>query len=92
MTLSRGYSTTIKNLWDAVTNDERLPRWFLTITGKLELGGRYQLEGYAGGLINACEPPSHLAITWEFGGDVSWVVIQTFCHFSRRQGVYRRQQ
>ena len=75
-TLSRTYSTMIEDLWDAVTNRERIPRWFLPISGKLELGGSYQLEGNAGGVITACEPPSHLAVTWEFGGDVSWLDIR----------------
>ena len=73
VTLARGYPTTVADLWDAVTSGERIPRWFLPISGDLELGGRYQLEGNAGGVITACEPPSRLALTWEFGGDVSWV-------------------
>ena len=73
VTLSRSYATTVENLWDAVTNSERIPRWFLPISGELEPGGRYQLEGNAGGLITACERPSHLALTWEFGEDLSWV-------------------
>ena len=73
VTLSRSYATTVEDLWDAVTNRERIPRWFLPVRGELELGGRYQLEGNAGGLITACEPLSHLALTWEFGEDVSWV-------------------
>ena len=76
VTLSRTYSTTIKDLWDAATNRERIPRWFLPISGKLELGGSYQLEGNAGGVITACEPPSHFKVTWEFGGDVSWLEIR----------------
>ena len=74
--LARGYATTVEDLWDAVTNAERIPGWFLPITGDLELGGRYQLEGNAGGSITACQPPSHYAITWEFGGDVSWVDVR----------------
>ena len=73
VTLARRYSTTVEDLWDAVTNPERIPRWFLPIGGHLKPGGRYQLEGNAGGLITACERPSHLALTWEFGEDVSWV-------------------
>ena len=76
VTLAQSYDTTVDDLWDAVTNAERLPRWFLPINGEFELGGRYQLEGNAGGVITACEPPSYLAITWEFGGDVSWVEIR----------------
>ena len=76
ITLSRSYATTVDDLWDAVTNGERLPRWFLPISGELEPGGRYQLEGNAGGVITACERPSHLTLTWEFGGDVSWVEVR----------------
>ena len=75
VTLSRSYTTTVEDLWDVVTNGERIPRWFMPISGELELGGRYQLEGNAGGVIMACERPSHLALTWEFGEDVSWVGV-----------------
>ena len=76
VTLSRSYATTIEDLWDAVTNGERIPRWFVPISGELQLGGRYQLEGNAGGEITTCERPSRLALTWEFGGDVSWVEVR----------------
>ena len=75
VTLSRSYATTIEDLWDAVTNGERIRRWFLPISGDLGPGGRYQLEGNAGGVITACERPSYVALTWEFGGDVSWVEV-----------------
>src|SRR5688572_9389735 len=30
----------------------------------------------AGGTITACEPPRHLAATWEFGGGVSWIDVR----------------
>ena len=76
ITLTRTFSTTVDDLWDALTNGERIPRWFLPISGELSLGGRYQFEGNAGGVITACERPSHLAATWEFGGDVSWVEVR----------------
>lgn len=72
----RIYDTTIDDLWDALTNAERIPRWFLPISGDLHLGGRYQLQGNAGGEITRCEPPRHLAVTWEFGGQVSWVEVR----------------
>ena len=75
VTLSRSYATTLEDLWDAATSGERIPRWFLPISGELELGGRYQLEGNAGGVITACEPLSHFALTWEFG-DISWVEVR----------------
>lgn len=75
ITASRTYDTEIEDVWDAITNPERIPRWFLPITGELRLGGRFQLEGNAGGEIKRCEPPKQLSVTWEFGGDVSWVRV-----------------
>ena len=72
----RTYDTTIEAVWDAITSAERIPRWFLPITGELRLGGRYQLQGNAGGEITRCEPPRHLAVTWEYGGEVSWVTVE----------------
>src|SRR5262245_42211669 len=72
---SRDYDTSLQDVWDAITNAERIPRWFLPVTGDLRLGGRYQLQGNAGGEITRCEPPHSLAMTWEFGGDVSWLTV-----------------
>lgn len=72
---SRAYATDRDDLWNAMTDRERIPRWFLPITGDLELGGRYQLEGNAEGSILECTPPETLKITWEFAGNVSWVHI-----------------
>lgn len=74
--IRRAYDTTVEDLWDALTNAERLPRWFLPVSGDLRLGGRYQFEGNAGGEITECEPPRSLAATWEFGGQVSWVRVR----------------
>lgn len=76
VTLARSYATTVEDLWDAVTTPDRIARWFLPVSGDLELGGRYQFEGNAGGTITHCESPSFLALTWEFGGDVSWVEVR----------------
>jgi uncharacterized protein YndB with AHSA1/START domain len=73
---SRRYDTDIDDLWDALTRAERIPRWFLAVSGDLRLGGKYQLEGNAGGTITECEPPHSLAVTWEFGGGVSWVKVR----------------
>jgi uncharacterized protein YndB with AHSA1/START domain len=73
---TRTYDTTPEDLWDAITSAERIPRWFLPITGELKLGGRYQLQGQAGGTITTCEPPKHLGMTWEYGGQVSWVDVR----------------
>ncbi len=69
------YDTDAADLWDALTNRERLPRWFLPVSGDLKLGGRYQFEGNAGGTITECVPQKRIAATWEFGGGVSWVTV-----------------
>ncbi len=75
VTLSRSYTASLGHLWNAVTRCERLTQWFLPVSGDLRPGGRYQLEGNAGGVITACERPWHLALTWEFGDDTSWLDI-----------------
>jgi uncharacterized protein YndB with AHSA1/START domain len=72
----RTYNTTPDDLWDALTNAERIPRWFLPVSGDLKLGGRYQLKGNAGGTITQCEPPKALGVTWEYGGQTSWVTVR----------------
>ncbi len=72
---SRTYGTEQSDLWDAVTNAERIPRWFLPISGDLKANGRYQLEGNAGGVIERCEEPELFAATWEYGGQMSWLQV-----------------
>jgi uncharacterized protein YndB with AHSA1/START domain len=71
--LRRTYAAPPDAVWDACTNPERIPRWFLPLSGDLRPGGRYQLEGNAGGDILECDAPGRLRITWEFGGGMSWV-------------------
>ena len=72
---TRLYGTDCGDLWNALTDAERIPRWFAPVTGELEIGGRYLIEGNAGGSILKCAPPEELEITWEFGGQVSWVRV-----------------
>jgi uncharacterized protein YndB with AHSA1/START domain len=75
VTISQSYDAAVEDVWDACTNPERIPRWFLPITGDLRAGGRYQLQGNAGGTIERCDPPTSFAATWEFGGQVSWIEV-----------------
>ena len=74
-TISQSYDTTVEDLWDACTSIERIPRWLMPITGELRLGGRYQLQGNAGGVVETCDRPEHFSATWEFGGDISWIDV-----------------
>ena len=78
--VSRTYSTTPDDLWNALTSAERLPRWFLPISGDLRLGGRFQLQGNAGGQILVCESPRQLKLTWEYGGQTSWLDVRIAKH------------
>jgi uncharacterized protein YndB with AHSA1/START domain len=75
LTAERRYPATIDEVWDALTDAERVPRWMTPISGDLHVGGRFQLEGQAGGEILSCTPPRQLSLTWEFGGQVSWVDV-----------------
>jgi uncharacterized protein YndB with AHSA1/START domain len=72
---SRTYPTSQDDLWSALTQKERVCRWFAEVSGDLRPGGRFSITGNADGDITACEPPRVLALTWEFGGNVSWVTV-----------------
>jgi uncharacterized protein YndB with AHSA1/START domain len=94
---SRAYETTREDLWEAIATPERLARWFLPVEGELKVGGRYQLQGNAGGTIKRCQPPEALDLTWEFGGGTSWVNLRltteargarlTLEHIAHRDGI-----
>jgi uncharacterized protein YndB with AHSA1/START domain len=62
--LRRTFSAGVDEVWDAVTNPERIGRWFLPITGELRVGGRFQLQGNAGGEVVACDAPRRFRVTW----------------------------
>src|SRR5262245_15282698 len=72
---ARTYDTSVEDLWDALTDPARIPRWFAPVSGELKLGGRYQVQGNAGGTILRCEAPRLFDISWEFAGGVSWVTV-----------------
>jgi len=65
--LEREYDAPIEDVWDALTNPERIGRWFLPISGDYRLGGTYKFEGNAGGEIRECDQPNRLKVTWVYG-------------------------
>jgi uncharacterized protein YndB with AHSA1/START domain len=65
--LARTYDAPIEEVWDALTSPTRISRWFLPISGDYRVGGRYQLEGNAGGEILSCEQPNRFRVTWAYG-------------------------
>jgi uncharacterized protein YndB with AHSA1/START domain len=75
LTMSQSYATTPDDLWNACTDADRIKRWFLPVSGDLAVGGRYQIEGNAGGTIERCDRPKSFAATWEFGGEISWIEV-----------------
>ncbi|GAA1961327.1 SRPBCC domain-containing protein [Microbacterium deminutum] len=80
-TVAQTFPAPIDDVWDAITSAERIPRWFLPISGELRLGGHYQLEGNAGGEVQECAPPTggaaHYRITWAYGGGAdTWVTVR----------------
>jgi uncharacterized protein YndB with AHSA1/START domain len=78
VTIGQAYPTDAADLWDALTNSERIPRWFLPVSGDLRVGGRYQLQGNAGGTVLSCDPPREFTATWRFNGAVSWIEVRVF--------------
>jgi uncharacterized protein YndB with AHSA1/START domain len=75
LTIEKHYGAPRPEVWHAVTTGERISRWLGPVTGDLRLGGRYQVEGNAGGTVLQCAEPELLEVTWEYGGDVTWVLL-----------------
>lgn len=65
--LRRRYDHSADKVWAACTAPEHLKEWFLAVSGDLKLGGKFQLEGNAGGDILECDAPNALRITWVYG-------------------------
>lgn len=74
VSIRRTYDGAVTDVWDALTDPDRMKRWFVPISGDLKEGGSFQLEGNAGGDILRCEPPHLLKVT--FGGPTSVVELR----------------
>jgi uncharacterized protein YndB with AHSA1/START domain len=72
--IRRTYDAAVADVWDALTDPDRMKRWFLPVSGDLRVGGAFQLEGNAGGEILRCEPPRLLKVS--FGGPTSLVELR----------------
>jgi uncharacterized protein YndB with AHSA1/START domain len=76
------YETGIEDLWSAITEPERLARWYGKVEGDFRVGGEFtalvsgsQWEGR--GRIDVCNPPRNLEVTmWEEGGTESVVAAE----------------
>ena len=74
--LRRTYDAGVADVWDAVTSPERIARWFMPVSGELKVGGRYQLEGNAGGEILECVEPERLRVSWLYGPDPGFSEVE----------------
>lgn len=70
----RSYEAAVPDVWSALTDPERLARWFTPVSGDLRPGGAFAVQGNAEGEIRGCEPPHRLVVTW--GGPVSIVEVR----------------
>lgn len=76
VTLGQSYDTAIEDLWATCTSAERLAQWFAPVSGDLQLGGAYQIEGNAGGIVETCDAPHSFTLTWGFGGEISHLAVR----------------
>jgi len=70
------FDTDIDDLWSALTDPDRLARWYGKVEGDLRSGGDFRLflesDGWDGtGRVDACEPPRRLLVTTR-ESDESW--------------------
>lgn len=72
--LRRSYDSEVADVWGALTDPDRMKRWFLPVSGDLREGGSFQLEGNASGDILTCDPPKLLRVT--FGAPNSIVEVR----------------
>lgn len=70
----RAHAAPPTEVWDALTDRERLRSWFLPVAGELREGGSFQTEGNVGGSIRRCDAPRVLVVTW--GDDASVVALR----------------
>jgi uncharacterized protein YndB with AHSA1/START domain len=61
------YATDIDDLWSAVTDPDRLARWFGEVDGELSEGGEFRVNiadaGERTGQVETCEAPQRLLVT-----------------------------
>ncbi len=63
----RSYDASIKEVWDACTDPERLARWYAPVAGDLRVGGTFTQGDFGSGRITRCEAPRLLTVA--LGGD-----------------------
>ncbi|WP_424186374.1 SRPBCC domain-containing protein [Actinokineospora sp. G85] len=62
--LARDLPAPAGEVWSALTDPDRISRWFLPVSGDLRVGGAFTVEGNAEGEVLVCEPDSLLRVTY----------------------------
>lgn len=62
------YKTDINDLWEALTDHQRLARWYGRVEGDLRVGGEFTAFVHGShwegrGRVNVCNPPQQLQVT-----------------------------
>lgn len=68
--MRRVYPAPIGEVWSAITDPERINRYFLPVSGDLREGGSFAIEMNAEGEVLQCEAPHLLRLSWSFEGSV----------------------
>jgi uncharacterized protein YndB with AHSA1/START domain len=74
--IRRSISAPISDTWAALTEPERMLRWYLPLDGDLREGGYYVLAGNAVGEIYRCRPPREIAVSWVYGDFQSHLALR----------------
>ena len=66
------FSSSIDDVWSALTDPSRLARWMGEVEGDLRLGGEFRFHFFASGSqgtgrVDACEPPRLLLLAMALG-------------------------
>jgi uncharacterized protein YndB with AHSA1/START domain len=81
VTFERDYATSPQHLWDALTQPDRLARWFCPVDGELREGGRVTAhfdDADATFTIDLCRSPEALSVRWHHDGRDSVVRAAVF--------------
>lgn len=67
--VARLYPLPSGEVWSAVTEPDRLGRWFADVTGDLRVGGAWSAtfpDGSASGVVAECEPAARIVTSWRW--------------------------
>lgn len=75
----RPYRTDAADLWQAVTDPERLARWFAPVEGELRAGGEFTIRFDDGDIprctVESCDAPRGFVWLWPHGERTSRVTV-----------------